>query len=286
MTIQIAKSAPKTGTELSHNNTAKKSKSFMRAALPPVIVMVIFLVGWSVVASTIYGNRNYLLPRPEQVLQAILDNPGTLWQGIRITFFEATAGFVLAILVGFAGAIIMSQSKMLERSLYPYAVLLQTVPVVAVAPIIVLWFGYNQSAVIVIAFMISVFPILNNTLLGLLSTDRNHRDLFRMHKASRTTEFLQLRLPSALPNIFAGLRVSAGLAVVGAIVGEFIIGSGGEEGGLGVKVLFAQSRLATGLLFAEVLAATLLGFFFFLIVTLVGNRLIKRWHESALKDDA
>ncbi|WP_427015653.1 ABC transporter permease [Pseudarthrobacter sp. P1] len=286
MTIQIAKPVSKAGTEVSTKAVAGKSKPFLKAALPPAIVLVLFLAAWSIVASTIYGDRNYLLPRPEQVLQAILDNPDTLWQGIRITFFEATAGFVLAIVVGFAGAIIMSQSKMLERSLYPYAVLLQTVPVVAVAPIIVLWFGYNQSAVIVIAFMIAVFPILNNTLLGLLSTDRNHKDLFRMHHASRTTEFLQLRLPSALPNIFAGLRVSAGLAVVGAIVGEFIIGSGGEEGGLGVKVLFAQSRLATGLLFAEVLAATLLGFFFFLVVTFVGNRLIKQWHESALKDDA
>jgi NitT/TauT family transport system permease protein len=285
MTAQISK--PNTALPSGLPETpAKKSKSFIRTALPPAAVLVVFLALWSIVSSTIYGDRNFLLPRPEQVVQAIAQNPDVLWQGIRITFIEAAAGFLLAIVVGFAGAIIMSQSKMLERSLYPYAVLLQTVPVVAVAPIIVLWFGYNQTAVIVIAFMIAVFPILNNTLLGLLSTERNHKELFRMHRASRTTEFLQLRLPSALPNIFAGLRVSAGLAVVGAIVGEFIIGSGGEEGGLGVKVLFAQSRLATGLLFAEVLAATLLGFAFFLVVTLIGNRLIKHWHESALKDDA
>ncbi|MCD4852028.1 ABC transporter permease [Arthrobacter sp. AK01] len=288
MTTQLSKSAPLTanGTAGQKLNKTPKPKSVLVSVLPPAIVLVLVLTGWSVLAGTVYGDRNYLLPRPEQVLQAIVENPETLLQGLRITFLEAAAGFALAIIVGFAAAIIMSQSKMLERSLYPYAVLLQTVPVVAVAPIIVLWFGYNQTAVIVIAFMISVFPILNNTLLGLLSTDRNHRDLFRMHHASRTTEFLQLRLPSALPNIFAGLRVSAGLAVVGAIVGEFIIGSGGEEGGLGVKVLFAQSRLATGLLFAEVLAATLLGFAFFIVVTLLGNRLIKHWHESALKDDA
>jgi NitT/TauT family transport system permease protein len=183
------------------------------------------------------------------------------------------------------GAIVMSLAKPVERSFYPYAVLLQTVPIVAVAPVIVLWFGYNQTSVIVIAFMISVFPILNNTLLGLLSADRNHQDLFRMHRAGRLTQFVKLRLPGALPNIFAGLRISAGLAVIGAIVGEFIIGSGGQEGGLGVKVIFAQSRLATALLFAEVLTATLLGFAFFLVVSVLGNRLLKSWHESALRDD-
>jgi len=214
-----------------------------------------------------------------------LDNPGLLWQGFRITLVEATLGFALAITIGLMSAIVMSLSKPLERSFYPYAVLLQTVPVIAVAPIIVLWFGYNQRAVVVIAFMIAVFPILTNSLLGLLSTDRNQVDLFRMHQASKMTEFAKLRLPAALPSIFAGLRISAGLSVVGAIVGEFIIGSGGEEGGLGVKVLFAQARLATGLLFAEVLVATLLGFAFFMLVSVIGNWLIKNWHESALQKE-
>ena len=129
----------------------------------------------------------------------------------------------------------------------------------------------------------SLFPILNNTLLGLSSADRNQLDLFRMHKAGRVTEFVKLRLPGALPHIFAGLRISAGLSVIGAIVGEFIIGSGGEQGGLGVKVIFAQIRLQTNLLFAEVLAATLLGFAFFMIVSWTGNRLLRDWHESAMK---
>lgn len=175
---------------------------------------------------------------------------------------------------------------MLERSLYPYAVMLQTVPVVAVAPVIVLWFGYNQKSVIVVAFMIAVFPILNNTLLGLLSTDRNHVDLFRLHRAGRLSQFRKLRLPGATPHIFAGLRVSAGLSVIGAIVGEFIIGSGGSEGGLGVKVIYAQGKLDTNLLFAEVFAATLLGFLFFVVVSYVGNVLMRSWHESALKNDA
>lgn len=253
---------------------------------PPLLVFVLFIGVWSLLSVTVYSDRHYLLPTPWDVLSSGWESRSELLTATRITFVEAAAGFGVAIVVGMSFAILMSQAKVLERSLYPYAVMLQTVPIVAVAPVIVLWFGYNQRSVIVVAFMIAVFPILNNTLLGLLSTDRNHLDLFRLHEASRVSQFLKLRLPNALPNIFAGLRVSAGLAVVGAIVGEFIIGSGGSEGGLGVKVIFAQGRLDTNLLFAEVAAATMLGFLFFVLVSYVGNLLLRSWHESALSHDA
>lgn len=253
---------------------------------PPLLVFVIFIGLWSLLAVTVYGDRHYLLPTPWDVLGSMWDNRSDLLAASKITLTEAAAGFGLAILVGMVFAIVMSQAKVLERSLYPYAVMLQTVPIVAVAPVIVLWFGYNQKSVIVVSFMIAVFPILNNTLLGLLSTDRNQVDLFRLHKAGRISQFRKLRLPGAIPNIFAGLRVSAGLSVVGAIVGEFIIGSGGSEGGLGVKVIYAQGKLDTNLLFAEVFAATLLGFLFFVLVTYLGSLLMRNWHESVLKTDA
>lgn len=253
---------------------------------PPILVFVLFVAVWALLANTVYGDRNYLLPKPWDVATAAWENRSDLLSATRITFTEAAAGFGAAIVIGMLFAIVMSQAKVLERSLYPYAVMLQTVPVVAVAPVIVLWFGYNQKSVIVVAFMIAVFPILNNTLLGLLSTDRNHVDLFRLHRAGRLSQFRKLRLPGATPNIFAGLRVSAGLSVIGAIVGEFIIGSGGSEGGLGVKVIYAQGKLDTNLLFAEVFAATLLGFLFFVVVSYVGNVLMRSWHESALKNDA
>lgn len=264
----------------------RRAGSLLRQYAPPLLVFVLFIGVWSLLATTVYGDRNYLLPRPWDVAQASWDNRSELLSATKITFGEAATGFGLAILIGMAFAVIMSQAKVLERSLYPYAVMLQTVPVVAVAPVIVLWFGYNQRSVIVIAFMIAVFPILNNTLLGLLSTDRNQVDLFRLHRAGRVSQFRKLRLPNALPHIFAGLRVSAGLSVIGAIVGEFIIGSGGSEGGLGVKVIYAQGKLDTNLLFAEVFAATMLGFLFFVLVSYVGNLLLRSWHESALKQDA
>lgn len=270
----------------SRPSRAARLRSFLRTIWPPLLVFVVFVAVWWVVSATIYGDRNYLLPRPNGVVQAIGDNWRLILEGTWITFTSAATGFVLAIIIGMSGAVVMSLSKALERSFYPYAVLLQTVPIVAVAPVIVLWFGYNQTAVIVIAFMIAVFPILNNTLLGLASADRNQLDLFRMHRANKLTEFFKLRFPGALAHIFAGLRISAGLSVVGAIVGEFIIGSGGEQGGLGVKVIFAQIRLQTDLLFAEVLAATLLGFAFFMVVSVLGSLTLRSWHESALKKDA
>ena len=257
-----------------------------RMLVPPLLVFLLFIGLWSLLSVTVYGEENYLLPRPWDVVSAASESRSELLDATLVTLTEAAAGFGLAILVGMAGAIIMSQSKTLERSLYPYAVMLQTVPVVAVAPVIVLWFGYNQRSVIVISFMIAVFPVLNNMLLGLLSTDRNHLDLFRLHRAGRVSQFFRLRLPAALPSLFAGLRVAAGLSVIGAIVGEFIIGSGGSEGGLGVKVIFAQGRLDTNLLFAEVFAATLLGFSFFVLVSYVGSLLLRSWHESAMKADA
>lgn len=252
----------------------------------PLAVFVVFLVGWWVLTATVYEGQGYLLPSPVAVVQTAVENAGELWAATFITLVESAMGFGAAILIGVGSAIIMSQAKWLERSLYPYAVMLQTVPVVAVAPVIVLWFGYNQRSVIVIAFMIALFPIINNTLLGLLSADRNHVDLFRLHRAGRLTQFVKLRLPGALPNIFAGLRVAAGLSVIGAIVGEFIIGAGGSDGGLGVKVIFSQSRLDTAMLFAEVFAATALGLAFFLIVSITGNLLLRSWHESALSTDS
>lgn len=252
----------------------------------PLVVFGVFVAGWALLTETMYKDQGYLLPSPWAVVEAAVTNAAELRDATLITLYESALGFGSAILIGITAAIVMSQAKWLERSFYPYAVMLQTVPVVAVAPVIVLWFGYNQTSVIVIAFMIALFPIINNTLVGLLSSDRNHVDLFRLHRANRFTQFVKLRLPGALPYMFAGLRVSAGLSVIGAIVGEFIIGAGGSEGGLGVKVIFSQSKLDTSMLFAEVLAATGLGLAFFMLVSVLGSVLLRNWHESAMSTEA
>lgn len=264
----------------------QRGRALLGKVVGPFLVLCAVIGLWTLLAVTVYGSKNYLVPRPWTVITAAGDNSSMLLSATLTTLKESVIGFVLAIVVGMGVAVAMSQAKWIERSLYPYAVLLQTVPVVAVAPIIVLWFKYGTTSVVIVSFMIAVFPILNNTLLGLLSTDRNQVDLFKLHHAGRLTRFTKLQLPGATPHIIGGLKISAGLSVVGAIVGEFIIGSGGQQGGLGVKVIFTQAQLDTPLLFAEVFAATLLGFAFFLLVTYVGHLFLHTWHESALRADS
>jgi NitT/TauT family transport system permease protein len=240
----------------------------MKQIFSPMLVLVIFLAIWSF-AAHLY-DMEFLLPGPLTVATAFVTDFDIIIGGAWITFQEALYGYLSAIIIGITSAAVMSQSKILERSFYPYAILLQTVPVVAVAPLIVLWFGFEMKSVIII-----------NTLLGLKSTPTTLVELFQMHHSSRFVNFFKLRLPAATPNIIAGLRISAGLSIIGAIVGEFIIGSGSSGGGLGVQVIFAQGSMETPLVMALILTATLLGFSFFGIVTLLGHRLMKNWHESA-----
>ena len=254
----------------------------VRDGWPVVLVAVVALAFWYVLTATVYAGKGFLLPSPQEVAAAVAENAGVLGLATLATLKEATFGYMIAIVGGIAFAAVMSQSKLLERSIYPYAVLLQTVPVVAIAPLIVLWFGYNDLSVVIISLIMSLFPIVNNTLLGLRSTSRNLTELFALHNTSRWVSFWKLQLPGALPHIIAGLRISAGLSVIGAIVGEFIIGSGNAQGGLGVQIVFAQGRMYTALLFAEVIAATLLGFLFFMVVSAIGRALLANWHESAV----
>ncbi len=258
-----------------------KLKQHFSTAAPVIGVAIIAISLWYLLSVTVYAGKGFLLPGPQEVAAAAIENMGDLWAASLKTLAEATLGYLLACVIGIGVAAVMSQSRMLERSLYPYAVLLQTVPVVAIAPLIVLWFGYGEISVVIISFIMALFPIINNTLLGLRSTSRNLVELFALHNKKSQVAFRKLHFPGALPSIFAGLRISAGLSVIGAIVGEFIIGSGNSQGGLGVQIIFAQGRMYTALLFAEVIAATLLGFLFFLIVSILGNVLLKHWHESA-----
>ncbi len=251
---------------------------------PVVLVAVLAIAGWYLLSVTVYAGKGFLFPGPQEVGRAFMENGPTIVKATLVTLKEASLGYFAAIVLGIGSAAILSQSRLLERSFYPYAVLLQTVPIVAVAPLIVLWFGYNDLSVIIISLIISLFPIINNTLLGLRSTSRNLVELFAMHKTGRPATFFKLRFPGALPSIIAGLRISAGLSVIGAIVGEFIIGSGNTQGGLGVQIIFAQGRMYTALLFAEVICATLLGFLFFAMVSAVGTLTLRHWHESATTD--
>jgi NitT/TauT family transport system permease protein len=224
----------------------------------------------------------YMLPSPWAVAQAVGRRFPSLVSALGITAVESAAGLVASVLVGVIVALFFAQSRWVRRMLYPYTILLQTVPIVAIAPLILMWVGAGTPAVALIAFIISLAPIIANTTQGLVSVDENLVHLFLMHNATRGQLLFKLRLPHAVPSFFVGVRIASGIAVIGAITGELYAGSstvGG--GGLGYSILYASSQLQTDYLFALVLAATVLGFSFFFLVMFLEWYFLHRWHESA-----
>jgi NitT/TauT family transport system permease protein len=246
----------------------------LRSILPPLIPAVVLTaaVEFAVREGLV---RSYLLPAPSAVLRAMIENRASLAQAMLSTSSSALLGFALSALVGVAIAVLLSSSRWIERAFYPYAVFFQTVPIIAIAPLLVIWFGYGMQTVIASAFVVSIFPVIANTLTGILSTDPALRDLFRLYGASPAVTLFKLRFPAALPQILTGLRVAAGLAVIGAIVGEFIGG-----GGLGSVVDVARTQQRIDLVFAAVLLASVLGLALFGLINLVSRITLRRWHAS------
>ena len=259
----------------------KDIKSTLSNILPPIFVLVFLLAVWSL-AVVIFEPPPFILPGPGRTVQAAISNMDRLKIGLRNTFIESVVGISAAVILGSFGAILMSMSKHFERAMYPWAVVLQTTPIVAVAPLIVLWFGPGIFSVMLIAFIIALFPILANTLMGLVSTDRALIDLLRMQGASKLEIFWKIQIPSALPYFFTGLRISAGLGVIGAIVGEMTVGRGGAEAGLGYYVMFSSTQLKTDFLFSTILLSTALGVSFFVVAYIFSWLALHKWHESAI----
>lgn len=247
--------------------------------LPPIVSLALLLVLWEVVVR-VRSIPAYLLPPPSAIQSAGLENASSLLGASWTTAQSALIGFSLSIVLGISVAVLLGTSRLLERAFYPYAVFLQTVPIVAIAPLLVIWFGPGSRAVSVAAFIVSVFPIMANTLTGLRSVDPALRDLFRLHGASRWQTLWLLSLPHATPSIVTGVRVAAGLAVIGAIVGEFVAGFVEGAAGLGIRILESYRLLRTDLLFAYVFCACILGLVLFGCTNYLGYRLMRRWHPS------
>lgn len=252
--------------------------------LPPLLAFILFIAGWQFILQLL-GTPVFLLPKPTDVFAAVLDNGADLWHAALTTALESVLGFVLSLVIGVAGAILLASSRIIERSVYPYAIVLQTIPIVAIVPIIVIWLGPGFNAIVTIAFLIGFFPMLSNTLIGLHSTEQNLKNLFYLYNASGWQRMWKLRIPAALPYIVGGMKISCTLSVIGAIVGEYIAGIGGSNGGLGFSITFAAMRLQTPYLFACGLTASLLGISFFLFVNALAKRLLSSWHESEMKTE-
>lgn len=254
----------------------------VRRALPPLVVLVVVLLAWQ--AITRWGDvPRYLVPSPTDVASAARDNASDLLTSLLTTTREAVTAFVVSGALGILGAIGLASSRTIERSVYPYAIVLQTIPVVATAPLIVIWFGASITSVVVIAAIMGFFPVLSSTLTGLRATDHRLTDLFALYDAGRWQTMWRLRIPAALPYVVSGLRVSSTLAVVGAIVGEYIAGIGNGEAGLGFAITQSAIRLETPYLFAAGIAASILGIAFFQLVNGLSRLLLGSWHESEMR---
>jgi NitT/TauT family transport system permease protein len=247
----------------------------LRVAAPPVLSFLLGLSAWEISVRAL-GVPIFLLPPPSAILGASLAERALLLGSLLTTAEGALAGFALSLGIGTAAGIVLSLSRWIERAFYPYALFLQTVPIVAIAPLLVLWFGPGLRAVSVSAFIVSVFPVIASTLAGLRGVDPALVDLFQLYGARRADGVLKLRLPSAIPSMATGWKVAAGLSVIGAIVGEFVAGFAEGRAGLGITVLSAYRQLRTDLMFGAVLLAALLGLLLFGLVTVVSNGLLRR----------
>jgi NitT/TauT family transport system permease protein len=244
-------------------------------------VFAALVVLWQLVL-WIFRVPPYMLPSPYAVAKAVEARFSSLVGSFVITGEEAVGGLLLSIVSGVAIALVFAQSRWVRRMLYPWTLLLQTVPIVAIAPLILMWFGAGTPSVTLIAFIISLAPIIANTTQGLISVDENLVHLFLMHNASPAQILFKLRLPHSVPSLFVGIRIASGIAVIGAITGELYAGSSRVGfGGLGYSILYASSQLQTDYLFALVLAAIVLGFGFLFLVMLLEWYFLHNWHESA-----
>ena len=225
----------------------------------------------------------YIVPGPAAIAEVLVDEWSALFRALLMTLKITFLAFAISVLLGVAASLLFVQSKWIEISLFPYAVLMQVTPVVAIAPLIIIWVNDTTWALTVCAVIIAIFPIISNTTLGLRSVDPNLLSLFRMYRTSRWQELVRLRIPSALPYFFGGLRISSGLALIGAVVAEFVAGTGGARAGLAYMILQAGYNLEIPKMFAALLLITLTGIALFALMVWLSDLALRNWHESAVQ---
>jgi NitT/TauT family transport system permease protein len=253
------------------------NRNELLALVPSIVFAAVLVAGWQVVVVA-FRLPPILLPSPVQVLQAAISESGILLHGLWVTGFAALCGFFMSVVVGTIVAAVMSQAKLIRLALYPYVILLQTVPIVAIAPLLVIWSGYEFRTVVLVTLIISLFPIINSVTEGLMAIPQDRVDLFRLYGASKWQTLWRLRVPTAVKYLMLGCKTSCGLAVIGAIVAEFFVGNGGANyAGLGTLMTGWQTLGRTAPLMAALFASTLLGIAMFATVHIVSNRVVGRW---------
>ncbi|MEY4488791.1 MAG: hypothetical protein RIQ79_1299 [Verrucomicrobiota bacterium] len=254
--------------------------------LLPVLLAVLLLAGWETLHHLLPTSRRFLLPDLAHLGAAFTEHGTELARAARYTAGAALGGFALAAVVSVGASLLLASSGLLRTTLYPYLMLLQMVPVIIIAPILILWVGPGAQSVIIVTFLISFFPLVVNTTQGLLSVERAQVDLFRMGRASRLQEMFLLRVPAALPYFFTGLRISAILAPIGALTADYLVGSTtGGLSGLGITALLFSARNEIAALYATAIVGCLLGFALVAAVSGLAWLALRRWHDSYTPSD-
>jgi NitT/TauT family transport system permease protein len=247
----------------------------------PVIVLAATVLAWDLVVR-IFAIPPFVLPGPGLVVATLVADFALLMQSLLVTLAITFEGFVLAAMGGILLAVVFNQWRLIEHAFYPYAVILQVTPVVAIAPLLLIYLP-QPLAILACAWIVAFFPVLANTTLGLNSVDHNLLSLFELYKASRWQVLLQLKLPAALPQMLAGLRIAGGLSLIGAVVAEIAAGSAGAGSGLAYRIVESGYRLNIPRMFAALLLLSLAGVMIFFALSALSNFLLGRWHESAAK---
>ena len=257
-------------------------KSLFARTIPPILILIVGLAAWEI-AVRVGEVPVYIVPGPIVIVQTLVRDWGTLFPSLVVTVLITLGALTAATVLGVAIAVLFAQSKWIELSFFPYAVILQVTPIVAIAPLIIIWVRDTATALLICAWIVAFFPIVSNTTLGLNSTDHNLLNLLQLYGASRRQVFWYLRMPSAAPYFLGGLRISGGLALIGAVVAEFVAGSGGIQSGLAYRILEAGYQLQIPRMFAALFMITGTGILIFVILTLVNHFALRRWHESAVR---
>ena len=253
----------------------------LQIGIPVVMLALLVLVWhWYVTANAV---PHYIMPSPVRVAQSMVEDWHILFPALLVTLKITFTALALALVGGVALAILLIQSKWIELALYPYAVILQVTPIVAIAPLILIYAPSTQVALLICAWIVAFFPILSNTVQGLKSVDHNLLNLFELYGASRLETLFFLRLPAALPYFLTGLRIGGGLALIAAVVAEFAAGSAGAGSGLAFRLLESQFRLNIPRLFAALILLSVTGILIFFATSFLSHLLLHKWHESALR---
>ncbi|MBP1846292.1 NitT/TauT family transport system permease protein [Rhizobium petrolearium] len=259
-----------------------RNRDTLLRTLIPVGVVIALILLWQAII-TLNSIPQYILPGPLAVANSLYNDWGTLWPALWVTTQITMQALALALIGGVGIAIFLVQSKWIETAFYPITVILQVTPIVAIAPLILIYAPTTQVALLICAFLVAFFPILSNMVQGLKSVDHNLLNLFDLYGASRWQTLLYLKLPSSLPYFMTGLRIGGGLALIAAVVAEFAAGSAGAGSGLAFRLLESQYRLNIPRLFAALILLSMLGVVIFMITSFIAWLGLHRWHESSLK---